>query len=252
MNEPLFQTDDAGQWRPDPFAQGPFDGLQGGGVAALMTAQIETRARAEGWGAPASVTTHFLKPAPLAPLTVTITPLRLGRRVSVIDAAVTAGGATVAVQRATLMAPLDAPMLPEPPPFSTVAPETLTPRPHDMVRKAEWMWAAMDVRQGDDSVVWFRLRRPLTTLDAPYAAALPAADWAHGIRPPLGAATRPAALIPNPDVTVHFLRAPAGDWVGVDPTSAMSRTGVGLGWSDLRDTHGLFGRVAMAIAITPM
>jgi hypothetical protein len=69
---PILARDAVGARLPTDLARGPFGGVQGGAAAALMCAAIEDAAA----GFAASVTTHFLKPTPMAPLTVTITPLR--------------------------------------------------------------------------------------------------------------------------------------------------------------------------------
>ena len=227
----------------------PFTGMQGGAAAAIMCAAIEEQAGSAF--VVASVTTHFLRPVPLAPLQVTATPLRIGRRVTVVDATLAAQSEVCAVQRATLIRVIHESALPTPPPRSTV-PERLPLQTRTAPHGERWMMDAMEVRSGADGAIWFRLSRPIVADQRSMTAVLPAADWAHGVTAPLGAARRPQAAIPNPDLMVHLFRPPEGAWIGLESASAWSTNCVGAGWAALYDTGGLIGRVAMSIAVAPV
>jgi hypothetical protein len=245
----IFTQGIGGAWLPDPIAQGPFEGMQGGAAAALMCAAIEAQATPEQSCLVASVTTHFLTAVPLAPLKVGVELLKRGRRVSVVDARLTLDGKLLAVQRATLISAKPQPALPIPP-ARQQHPERFEPRSRAAVHGRPWMMDAMDARSGDDGIAWFRLKRPIVEPQGAMAAILPAADWAHGIAPPLGADIRPPVAIPNPDLTVHLFRRPLGAWIGLEHASAWSCDGVGAGWGALYDVEGLIGRVAMSVAVT--
>ena len=229
---------------PSDFARGPFEGLQGGATAALMCAAIAS----ETAGFVTSATTHFLKPVPMTPLSVNVRPLRLGRRVSIVDAELSSGDSVVAVQRATLILPGDGENLPTPP----SQPERPEDHPVETRRAAHgrpWLFDSMEVRRNCAGVVWFRQRVPIIETVCAMAQILPAADWAHGLGPPLGALVRPNVAIPNPDLAVHLFRPPRGEWIGVEHSSAWSSEAIGTGWGALRDTEGLIGRVAMSVAV---
>jgi len=248
MTEPLFKND-AGRWHPDPIVRGPFEGMQGGAAAALMCAEVEAAAAAESWGFVASCTTHFLRPVPVESLAVTIEPLRRGKRVNIIDAHLTSSKGLCAIARATLIAPAFNEATPTPP-AAPADPEQLPQRRRAAPHGGPWLMDAMEVRGVDGETSWFRLLRPVVSNAGPMSAVLPAADWAHGIAPPLGAGGPRLAAIPNPEVTVHLFRPPMGVWIGLDAASAWSKQGIGTGWAALRDTHGLVGRVAMSVAVT--
>lgn len=246
---PVFSRTPRQTWLADPIARGPFEGLQGGVVAALMSAQIEALAVAENLGAVRAFTVHFLKPVPIGELVVACQPLRVGRRVGVVDATLMAGAELCAVARATLIAAMPDARIPCPPP------EPRDPTRLPLLRRAAphggaWFMDAMEVRAGQDGWTWFRLGRPVCAGQGPMTRVLPAADWAHGVGALLGAPARPAAAIPNPDLTVHLFRPPEGEWVGLDAASAWSGAGVGAGWAAIHDERGLIGRVAMSIAVT--
>ena len=233
------------------MTRGPFDGLQGGVAAALMCAEIEALAARDSLGFVAAFTAHFLKPVPLQELSVAIEPVRIGKRVSVVDAGLAnASGQRCAIGRATLIAAMANDALPVPPAGNVVDPERLPlspwPKPHDQ----PWLMDAMERRHGADDTMWFHRTRPIVGADGVMTVVLPAADFARGIWPPLGADKRVRAAIPNPDVTVHLLRAPRSPWIGLAAASAWSREGIGSGWARLHDPQGIIGHVTMSIAVT--
>lgn len=201
-------------------------------------------------GFPASTTTHFLRPTPPRPLTVTTQVVQRGRRLTIVDAELHADDRRVALQRMTLLSVQPAASLPQPTP-RPVDPEHFIERRRAAPHGQPWMMDALDVREGDGAI-WFRHRVPPFLEPSFIANTLIVADWAHGLGPPQGAEEPRPAAIPNTDLSVNLLRAPGGDWIGVEPASAWSDICVGVGWGSLRDENGLFGRVAMSIAITPL
>jgi len=244
---PIFQQSAGGDWLPDDSARGPFAGMQGGAVAALMCSQVEALAAVERLGFVAAFTAHFLKPTPLEPLAVACEPLRRGRRVNVIDVSLSAASGLCAVGRATLIETLEV--------FGAPPPALTDPTAYPVTRRSAahggaWFMDEMEVRTSEAGVTWFRLRRPVNDDAGPMSRVLPAADWAHGLGGPIALAARPAA-IPNPDLSVHLVRPPRGAWIGVDAGRAWSAAGIGAGWAALHDEAGLIGRVAMSIAVTP-
>lgn len=246
---PLFARLEDGSWAPDAVTRGPFAGMQGGAAAALLCSAVEGEANADFFVA--STATHFLRPVPLEPLRVSLEWVRKGRRVAVVDSELRHGDRLVAIQRATLIRPVEQGDLPIPPARSGqpgAAPIAEMPAPHG----GSWMMDAMEVRGDAQGVLWFRLKRPVAPGAGSVASLLPAADWAHGLGPPLGASARTPCAIPNPDLATHMLRPPVSDWIGLEPASAWSNASIGVGWASLYDVEGPIGRVAMSIAIGPL
>jgi hypothetical protein len=249
MPEALFTKAADGSWLPDPFTRGPFEGMQGGAAAALMCAEIERAAAQEAWGLVAAFTAHFLRPVPLERLSVAIEPLRRGKRVNIIDAQLSSPKGVCAIARATLIGEAFVDATPTPPPDAG-DPSILPLRTRAAHHGGPWLMDAMEVRGLERGMSWFRLKRPVAGDSGRMTAVLPAADWAHGIWPPMGADRSGLAMIPNPEVSVHLFRAPVGEWIGVDAASAWSKQGIGAGWAALRDVEGLIGRVAMSVAVS--
>jgi hypothetical protein len=251
ITTPVFSSLSSGTWLPDPIVRGPFDGMQGGAAAALMCSQVEALAQAESLGFVSAFTAHFLRAVPLEELMVRIEPLRQGRRVSIIDTQLSTGsGKVCAVGRATLIAITPNAILPIPM-SQKFEPDSFPLQSRAAPHGEPWLMDAMETRIDRNGMAWFRLKRQIANGQGAMTGVLPAADWAHGILPPMGADQWPAASIPNPDVTVHLFRAPCSAWIGLAPASAWSRTGVGVGWAALYGEEGIIGQVAMSIAVTP-
>ena len=56
-------------------------------------------------------------------------------------------------------------------------------------------------------------------------------------------------LFLNADLTIHLLRRPVGEWIGLDARTHLSDSGVGLAESALYDTQGLIGRSLQSLTI---
>lgn len=233
------------------MAAGPIAGLQGGAVAGLLTAEIEAAAEARNWGAAVSVTAWFLRPVTMAGLRTEIHVLREGGRVAVVDNSLWAGGdaEACATVRVTLVRDrsLDVPGYAAPP-SSVIDPMAFMRPPRRAAPHGKpWFMDAMEVRRGGE-VTWFRVHGPIITGAGPLSRALGAADWAHGI-------SRPVSNVvadPNPNLTVHLLRQPRGEWIGIKSTTHWTpERGLGKGAGTLFDSEGDVGAVSMAVALTP-
>lgn len=248
----IFEPGDApGIWLPAPLAAGPFNGLQGGAVAGLLTGEVEARAQTERLGAAVSASAWFLRPTPMRPLRTELRVLRGGGRVSVIDNVLTPVGEEepCATVRVTLVkergaelpdfvpqraAPPDPTALPALPPLKA---------PHG----GPWFMDAMEVRHGN-GIAWFRVKAPVITGAGALATVLGPADWTHGIARPV----QGVLADPNPNLSVHLLRQPVDPWIGVRPSAWWEPArGLGLGSGTLLDRAGEIGSVAMAVALVP-
>ena len=90
MSEVMFEREGSA-WVPTAATRGPWGAsLHGGAPAALLAHVLD--AVADRPGPLARLTLDLFRPVPLAPLEVTVTPLRLGRRLAVHEAVLTADG----------------------------------------------------------------------------------------------------------------------------------------------------------------
>ncbi len=248
---PIFDAGaEPGSWHPTDLARGPFAGLQGGAVAGLMTGEIEALAPARGWGAAVSASIWFLRPVPVAPLRTAVSVVREGGRINIIDNMLWRAGEDepCALARVTLAVarPIDIAG------FAHPAEVPVDPLDYPVSKRAAphggaWFMDAMEARAGK-TASWFRLGHEVIANAGPLARVLGPADWAHGIfRPMTG-----VAADPNPNLHVHLVRPPQGEWIGVEPqTHWQPELGGGMGGGLLRDVAGVIGRVSMTVALTP-
>lgn len=241
-----------GFWQPTPLAAGPFSGLQGGAIASLLTAEIEALARDRRWGTAVSVSVSFLKPTPMAGLRTQMSILREGGRVCVIDNTLFA--ATEDEPSATARITLTNERRIDVPKISQKRSEAVDPTVYPIRKTASfhgraWMMDAMESRVGN-CVVWFRQTVPIFA-GAPagsLSSVLGPADWAHGIARPL----HKVAADPNPNLTVHLLKAPESQWIGIKAQAWWdTERGLGVGSGTILDVRGDIGNVSMAVALTP-
>src|SRR5581483_955801 len=73
-----------------------------------------------------------------------------------------------------------------------------------------WFMDAMEVRLSSDTA-WYRLKETVVEGAGPLARTLGPADWAHGVFRPV----HDVVADPNPNLMVHLIRAPRGEWIGV-------------------------------------
>jgi acyl-coenzyme A thioesterase PaaI-like protein len=255
-------------WLPTPFARGPWDpnALHGGPISALLTRAIEG---ADTGGSPftlSRVTVELLRPVPLQPLLVSAGIVRPGRKVQLIEAVATVVDTGLEVARAralriraaavalpyedTVSGPL---LVPEPPPpgpeglpvgQSTWAlDEVAFHRDGAELRFFEGSW------EGPGAVgVWVRLRVPVVPGEVPTGPqrAVAAADFGNGVARVLPTET---FTFINPDLTVHLLRVPKGEWIALRSITHPGPDGSGLADTALYDEHGRVGRSVQSVVI---
>jgi hypothetical protein len=94
------------------------------------------------------------------------------------------------------------------------------------------------------------MRQPLIAGEepTPLQRALIAADVGNGISAVLD---YHSYVFINVDLTVHFERMPAGEWVCVDAVTRPRASGIGTAESVLSDERGRIGRAAQSLLIEP-
>jgi hypothetical protein len=99
------------------------------------------------------------------------------------------------------------------------------------------------------ATAWTRLRYPLIAGEesTPAQRLIVAADAANGISSPLD--IREWLFIP-PELTVHSLRPPIGEWICMEAVTFFQAEGTGLTTAALYDSHGLVGRSAQSLLIS--
>ncbi len=248
---PIFSSGvEPGTWHPSALAAGPFAGLQGGAIAGLLIGEVEALAPLHGWGTAVSASIWFLRPVPAAALRSAIAVIREGGRVSIVDNILWSVGSDqpCAMSRVTLSD--TKPIKVEG--FAHPEETLIDPLDYPLSERAAphggpWFMDAMEARSAE-TISWFKLKHEIIAGAGPLSQVLGPADWAHGIFRPISG----AVADPNPNLNVHLMRAPRGDWIGVESqTHWQPELGGGMGGGLLRDVFGVIGRVSMTVALTP-
>ena len=244
----IFEQDNTGRWTGGEQAQGPFTGLQGGGVASVMVAEIENIATQQGLGSALSVSVEFLRPTPLMPLKTNPKILRRGRRSSVLTNEVWADGKQTATATVCVIHPVGELAIHTKNPtkieVGKIDPLPARAAPHGR----PWLMDNFEIRPGNDGIVWFRHKDEITPDATPLASVLGPADWTHGLARP----SQPKLADPNVNLQVALARHPRGEHIGIRPKTSWTPEGIGLGEGALFDEHGEIGRVAMSAVLIPL
>jgi hypothetical protein len=260
MPDALFHPD-GDAFVPSDLCRGPWtpDAQHGGPPAALLVRAVE-HVDAPGPMQVARATFELLRPVPLAPLTVTTEVLRPGTKVQIVGASLRADD--VEVMRATVLrirtAAIEAPTgvdagapdLPEPTATATAAASFASVR----VDLRYFHRDGVEIRavaggfdRAGPGTAWFRLRAPVVDGEEPSGAvrAAATADFGNG----LSWVLPPDWLFINPDLTVHLLRVPVGEWICLAARTLTSSSGVGLAESALYDRDGRVGRSVQSLLL---
>jgi hypothetical protein len=279
MSSSIFLADGE-QFLPTEQARGPWDpnALHGGAPAALITAAFE-RMQPGAELRIGRLSFEYLRPVPLAPLTLSTDIVRPGRRVQELAAELHVGDQLVARASALRVQAVpeqaeaaaaaarqaaragssgeDAGPDPEADPDAPMPP----PASGELKRFAlnestgeSFAGTAMEMRWlGDPWLpgpgrVWQRLRHPLLPgqQPTPLARLAATADFCNGV-----SATLPfdRFLFINADLTIHLQRIPEGEWIGLDARTRLSAGGAGLAEGVLHDERGPLGRAFQTLVV---
>lgn len=251
----LFERD-GNRFVPTSSSRGPWDPgfLHGGPVAMLAARAMEAL--------PSSVemrivrfTMEFMRPVPLAPLTIQTRQIRPGRRIQLLEVSVHGPEGEVVravglrIRKAPTEVPADEVMPPEP------GPEKLARWTRSWSELEAFHSQGVELRPLDDSSmspgwVWIRAKVPILDGEelTQLQRALAAADFPNGISLRLDPARY---LSINPDVTVHLHREPEGEWIHLEARTFTSPDGIGVAEGVLSDLRGRFGRSMQSLILEP-
>jgi acyl-coenzyme A thioesterase PaaI-like protein len=257
----LFERLGDGHWQPTGFARGPWspDALHGGPVAALLAGVLEATAADTDPDTPmqaARLSVELLRPVPMAPLTTVSEVVRPGRKVRLVDCALsTADGHVVATARllqirraevpsAPVTTGVEGPAGPEGIPRSRPADVDL----HFHSHAIEHRFVAGGFGHFGPATDWMRLLVPVVAGEppSPLQRVAAAADFGNGIS---RVADWNLLLFINPDLTIHLHREPEGEWVCLDAVTWMEPHGSALAESRLWDEHGPLGRSLQSLIV---
>ena len=236
---------------PSELTRGPWDPqAQHAGPPSALLARALERCQPRDGTRIGRITVEILGPVPLAPLTVEASVVRPGRSVELLAASLSGPEGEVMRASAWRVAAGDVHVESDPPP---PGPDHGRDRDFFPTGQERGYHTAMEyrfVRGGfldpGPALVWMRMLGPLVERErpSPLERLMVVADVGNGVSAVLD--WREYLFI-NTELTVHLLRPPEGDWVGVDAVTHVD--GVGLAESTLWDEHGRLGRGAQTLLV---
>jgi Thioesterase-like superfamily len=238
-----------GRYRATEHTAGPWDPRHqhAGPPAALIAGALEAfRARPEM--ALGRVTLEILGPIPIAEVEVEVSVERPGRSVELLGAELRCEGQPVVRARAwrVLRAPVAIASGEAPPPLPG-------PQPDDFgefgyAKAIEFRYAEGGWRELGPAKVWTRLRMPVVDglEPTPLQRVMVVADSGNGVSAALDWSRY---LFINPELSVHVLREPEGEWVCLDARTEIAAAG--LATSVLSDATGPVARGAQSLLVAP-
>jgi Thioesterase-like superfamily len=255
-----FFVADGADFMPAPIARGPWgQTISGNFVGGLLGHAIE-RAAGDPEFQPARLTVDLLRPAALAPVAVSTTVAREGRRLRLVDSVMTQSDAVVARASALFLRRGEQPAdeiwtspvtMPPLPPTPDPVPDGLTMLVWTYGRE-DWDAAGPDFGLGGwqhagPKYMWVRDIRPLVEGEplTPFSRAAMAGDMVSSLT---HYGTAGLNFI-NADYTLTLSRLPEGPYIGLAALTHYSHAGVATGVATIVDQFGPIGSgVATALA----
>ena len=229
--------------------------MHGGPPSALLVTEALAQQPRPGTR-PARVSIEILGPVPLLPLTVRSEVSRPGRSVEMLDAVLVAGDREVLKARIWRIRTDDTLDVPPPAPVpGPVLPVTAQHLAWFGQTELRGYSEAVEVRFMEGgwhvpgpATAWLRLRVPLVDGEAvsPIARLMAVVDSGNGISSSLDF---DRWLFVNPDLVVHLVRDPVGEWICLEARTHLAADGLGLAESALFDQSGYLGRGAQSLFI---
>jgi len=247
-----------GRLVPSRFAQGPWNPnhLHGGPICGALGRAIEA-CESPGPMRVVRMTIEMTRAVPMAPFTARAEVTRAGRRIQQVDAFIEAGGQTLARATALRMrvGALDAEAAysqNEPVPARTESPADPVRRLRfvpGFIHSVEFLRSQLPDRDRG-GVTWVRLRVPLVEDEpvSPFVRLATICDFASGTGNALDFEHFTSI---NPDVSLHVLREPRGEWIGIRAWSGVASDGTGVSHATLFDDEGVVARALVSLLVEP-
>ncbi|MGI8408134.1 MAG: thioesterase family protein [Actinomycetota bacterium] len=257
MADSFYQEDGANRFLPTELTIGPWgpDAQHGGPPSALLGRAIELE-HGEGKQV-ARIVFDILRPVPLQPLLVDTRVVRPGKKVSLVEASLSAGDDVVMRASAWLIrrTQLDlrsvtgATPWPGPEAVAVMDAERIAPE-LNYLHATEWRFVTGDFLQPGPATAWIRATVPLVEGEenSSLTHVLAVADSASGVS---GALDFFKWLYINTDLSVYLHRPPTGPWICIDAETTPQPSGLGLASATLYDEQGPIGTSSQSLYLSP-
>ncbi len=247
--ETTFRATDhvGGAWQLDEQHIAPALGL----LAHVVELDRERRGRDDL--VVARLSFDILGTVPVDEVETSVSVLRPGRTIELVEATLAHAGRRAVVLRAWLMAPGDTAALAGTPLPRIPGPDETEPWDATTVWNGGFIASAQVRRtlvEPGRGQFWVTTEVPLVGGEpvSAFARAVGLLDIANGMV--VRVDPREVAF-PNVDLTVHFFRQPGGRWVGFDTSVSFGAVGLGLTSTVLHDEQGPVGTMAQLLTVRP-
>jgi hypothetical protein len=243
---------------PTEYASGPWDpGLQHGGAPAALLARAVEGEIGDRAGQFVRLSVEFMRPIPLSSLVVEARTVRAGKKLRIVEAALSVGDVDVAraigVWLRTTHLDLPRPVAetlrscPQGPEAGQ-SPPTEIAAASGFFSGIETRVVAGDFRVPGPATAWFRIRRPIVAGEepTPLMRLAAVADFANGLSSVLD--LNDWSFV-NADLTAWCYRYASGEWIALDSETAIADTGIGCSHSSVFDTAGPIGWSALSLLL---
>jgi hypothetical protein len=246
---------DETHFRPTPYTGGAWSVHEQhiSPMAGLLVHAVERAARDDAMVV-SRIGIDILGVLPIDDVEVTVSTIRPGRTIELVEAVVSSAGRPAARARVWRLARYDSSAVAGGAPEPLPAPDSVASWPLSSLWPGGYI-TSLEARP-IGQIVPGRGRAWLTTA-ASLVADEPASDLARFVAlvdTANGIAVRedPAQwLYANVDLTIHLYRSPRGRWVGLDSTVIFGASGQGLTSAALFDEHGAVGRAEQLLTVRP-
>ena len=246
---------------PTRFAGGPWNPSHqhGGAVSGLLTRALHQFASPVPMRL-ARITVEMFRGVPMSPLRIETRILRAGRRIQSVEANLfdketqVARASGLRVRCEPAMSSLETTEKLDPilgmPPEGDIPPF----QPRDGFEFPPGFINAIDFsredppKSGEPSTVWVRLRCRLTEDEdtAPILRLATLADFASGTGNDVDYSKYTSI---NPDLTIHVLRAPRSEWLGIRGITRRAGDGIGQSSAIIHDLEGPIANVSASLLL---
>jgi hypothetical protein len=239
---------------PSELTRGPWDpGAQHAGPPSALLGRAIERCEPRAGMRVGRITFEILRPVPLAALEVEARVIRPGRSVELLEGVLSGPEGELMRASAWRLAAGDIRVEddePRPPGPASGDERDFFPTGQEVGYHTamEYRFVRGGFLEPGPAMVWMRMGVPLVEGEepSPLERLMVVADVGNGVSAVLD--WREYLFI-NTELTVHLLRPPAGEWVGVDAVTRVD--GVGLAESVLWDERGRVGRGAQTLLVRP-
>src|SRR3954447_23589474 len=255
MTDAFFLPLDDDRFEATEHTSGPWDpGLQHAEPPAALLARTLARHQPRDEMLLSRVSFDILHAVPVGEVRTQARITRPGRSVELLEASLEANGREVMRATAWRVLRADGPRTPQAAETPLPLPEHEAPMPAQLtsgyLRAVEWRPVRGGFLEPGPAAAWTRLRHPLVPGEEPTGLQrlLAVSDSGNGIS---GVLDMKRWWFINPELTVHILREPAGEWICLDAASAIEPGGAGLALSTLSDLDGPVGHGAQTLYVAP-